>query len=656
MNSIKLLAASICLLSLPGCAYLTHYNNKEDVGGTQSNTKAVFIDAKQRAVFSTTIERTTYDENKKETSKKLVRAFCAEPSPDALSALAANVGLSASQKDKLDLLLNTQMAESAASIGIRTVAIQALRDITYRTCEGYAGGAITDVGLETLLRRFQSTMVSIIAIEQLTGAVRADQVKLGSSVGGVDGEAIKAAVTHAQTTSAALAAAQTEENKAKTEYTKAQADTAQKKAKISEADETAAKALIQKKDKGETLTDDEKDTLKTYDDNQKAISDAQTAEDQLKKTLDEKTALSVAKQQENDDAQKVLKAVSVGSGKASSQAEIETVAKAQAAANQQLSENVLGIVKSTLELGYAREVCTTMMGKMDPNAVVQTSAAFDMAMDASGTAFNDYQKARMEVDSKIAGLRSFKASLMAKGEEMDREKKALERLKTQVLDKKETREARDAKIAEKEVILQNLELVYKGMQSDYDQRLIDLSNAVAGVQNARTAADSKREQAMAISSPMSRCLSMLDVDRLKAQASIDEQNARTMLYASAADIVKAAITPGITPDNAQKLMTSLKDLLFTAAPASAQNGDATNGNGTAPSTTGVTTPPEKQPKDEKKSKDNGSKKEDWQKAVEDAVKGSATPPKSGSVIQQQDIVTPRELNPKGVVSRPAALE
>lgn len=42
----------------------------------------------------------------------------------------------------------------------------------YRNCEAYALGGASSIGLGTLQRRFQSTMVAILAIEQLTGAVR----------------------------------------------------------------------------------------------------------------------------------------------------------------------------------------------------------------------------------------------------------------------------------------------------------------------------------------------------------------------------------------------------------------------------------------------------------------------------------------------------
>jgi hypothetical protein len=89
----------------------------------------------------------------------LVPTVCAEPSPDALSALATTVGLSLSNADR-DYTANFALSEAGGSIGLRTQSIQLIRDSMYRLCEGYLSGALNEVAFETLHRRFQSSMVA----------------------------------------------------------------------------------------------------------------------------------------------------------------------------------------------------------------------------------------------------------------------------------------------------------------------------------------------------------------------------------------------------------------------------------------------------------------------------------------------------------------
>jgi hypothetical protein len=134
----------------------------------------ITIDASQRAVYSV----------KKNYGDKSWTAFCAEPSPDALSALASSFGLDASigtAAASKALGLSTNNLDSTASIGLRTQTIQLLRDAMYRLCEGYASGALDDTGFTRLQRRYQHIMLSLLAIEQLTGPVIAQQVALSGS-------------------------------------------------------------------------------------------------------------------------------------------------------------------------------------------------------------------------------------------------------------------------------------------------------------------------------------------------------------------------------------------------------------------------------------------------------------------------------------------
>lgn len=102
--------------------------------------------------------------------------ICAEPSPDALQATAAALaGSGSSEKAAAALSVAFSNAEAATSIGLRTQAIQLLRDSYYRLCEAYLNDGIDSISYDVLQRRFQAQITTLLAIEQLTGATRAAQ-------------------------------------------------------------------------------------------------------------------------------------------------------------------------------------------------------------------------------------------------------------------------------------------------------------------------------------------------------------------------------------------------------------------------------------------------------------------------------------------------
>ncbi len=58
---------------------------------------------------------------------------------------------------------------------------QAQAELLYRVCEAYANKAISGFEVHRQLRRFQNTMVALMAIEQLTGAVQGPNASLTGS-------------------------------------------------------------------------------------------------------------------------------------------------------------------------------------------------------------------------------------------------------------------------------------------------------------------------------------------------------------------------------------------------------------------------------------------------------------------------------------------
>jgi hypothetical protein len=142
------------LFSFSGCAKLNSIHRTLDV----NEEKGALIDIKQRAIIV-----------KKRGTEIVV---CAEPSPDALSAYAAELAGKADVPAEISAELAAAFQEGSSYVGLRTQSIQLLRDSLYRLCEGYANGALDKPQYSTLMRRYQKYMVALLGIEQLTGSLR----------------------------------------------------------------------------------------------------------------------------------------------------------------------------------------------------------------------------------------------------------------------------------------------------------------------------------------------------------------------------------------------------------------------------------------------------------------------------------------------------
>lgn len=178
MRSLHL-ALAIAAALLQGCAYLTHY--KSDLGDPELGLS---VDAKQRVILRGPKEA-YFDPDSGE--RFISRRICAEPSPDALAAIGASLGgsfLSGPESGQLAAALG----ESASSIGLRTTSIQLMRDAMYRACEAYLSGGISHTDYTDLQAHSQNLIVGMLAIEQLTGAVQAQQVSIVTNAGSGSGD------------------------------------------------------------------------------------------------------------------------------------------------------------------------------------------------------------------------------------------------------------------------------------------------------------------------------------------------------------------------------------------------------------------------------------------------------------------------------------
>ena len=179
----KAVSVSLCLAVaafLAGCGATMNTSYRSE---STDNLKAISVDAKQRFVFIKTKPDGTHS------------IVCPEPSPDALSAGSISISVDASKAQLAELKAAISSAEQAASIGLRTQSISLLRDqLAYmcllRMADSRDGAHLDQYSL--LFKRYQSAVLGVLAIEQLTGAVKAPAVTVSASgTATVNVEAVK---------------------------------------------------------------------------------------------------------------------------------------------------------------------------------------------------------------------------------------------------------------------------------------------------------------------------------------------------------------------------------------------------------------------------------------------------------------------------------
>lgn len=168
--------SSLCLV-FTGCS--PYYTNQVSHPVWDSST--IFVDGKQRAVMTGAIERWEQKTDEDTTRTWESRRVCAEPSPDAISALSSSISLAVDADNENSLQIAQGLSEAASYIGLRTQSIQLLRDGMYRTCEAYLSGAISPGSYSLMMENYQRYMVGILAIEQLTGTIKSPPVAISAS-------------------------------------------------------------------------------------------------------------------------------------------------------------------------------------------------------------------------------------------------------------------------------------------------------------------------------------------------------------------------------------------------------------------------------------------------------------------------------------------
>lgn len=279
------------------------------------------------------------------------------------------------------------LQSSAGSIGLRTQSITLMRDALFRMCEAYNNGAINEFEVAAFLRRSQDLTAAVLAIEQLTGAVAANQVILTGNA-------------------AASATASLLSNQAAVEEAKKRV--AKKKEELKKAEET----LTKKKDSLTDVKKEEANKQKTYDDAKEADDDeSEVSTKEAKISLDAaKTETAKAEEEVKDaedevkdaeraldDAEKFEEAIrSVGeaaitsanasTGGAGEFSIVNSKKELDEKATEHIAKAVITIVEGVLNKEYSAEICLSYLiaisSKPSDSLLAREQFIYDFCSDA----------------------------------------------------------------------------------------------------------------------------------------------------------------------------------------------------------------------------------------------------------------------------------
>lgn len=144
-----------------------------------SDGNSAITDIKSRAIIASVNEQSKISKEDSAYSKSI--KICAEPSPDAITAYAAELAAKVQKGDDLSGGLTGAYQGSAGFTGQRTQTVQLLRDQLYRLCEANLNGWLRPAEYEMLLSRNQRYTLALMAIENLTDVIRPPAIILETS-------------------------------------------------------------------------------------------------------------------------------------------------------------------------------------------------------------------------------------------------------------------------------------------------------------------------------------------------------------------------------------------------------------------------------------------------------------------------------------------
>lgn len=158
---MRVLAITCTLAMMAGCTPAIHKSAKLGVVDTLS------VDAKQRLAFSVQVPGP---------DGKTRTVFCAEPSPDAMSAVAYSIsGNATGPNGQGSAEAAAAMQEAVSSFGRRSQTVQILRDGYYRLCEAYANGALSKEAYQHISTEVDGAIIATLAIDTLSGLTNSSQ-------------------------------------------------------------------------------------------------------------------------------------------------------------------------------------------------------------------------------------------------------------------------------------------------------------------------------------------------------------------------------------------------------------------------------------------------------------------------------------------------
>jgi hypothetical protein len=237
-----------------------------------------------------------------------------------------------------------------------------MRDALYRMCEAYSNGALGPVQVATLLGRSQDLTAVILAVEQLTGAVAANQVILTGTAGA---GASASLLSNQQLLDAAR---KDEETKTKNlEEAKQERDAAKKAVEDKRVEVAAAEdAYKQAIAPGSTAPESERNKLKSDLDGKKSDlaqleSELAAAESQIKTKEDllaESRQMRETIEDLKDSALTNAVANTTGAGQFSIPVQRKELSKE---ATESIAKAVQGMVEKVLAKEYTHDSCMALL-------------------------------------------------------------------------------------------------------------------------------------------------------------------------------------------------------------------------------------------------------------------------------------------------------
>lgn len=345
-RTVEIASLLFAAILASGCANLTSINRTTAL---PNESRAVHLDIKQRALIAK--PKTEYEP----------AMVCAEPSPDALSAFASALSGGVSIPAQGAGSAAGALHEAAASIGLRTQSITLMRDSLYRLCEAYYNGQLTRPQVMLLMARSQDLTATVLAVEQLTGAVAASQAGLGGSAGGSSSATLLSNAKALAQARELEANATAQLNEAKQEVIATKAEKAQIEQTIQEKDTEISALTLESDAARKAELEEAKKALEANLSKLTSKLDGQQARvESLKANLDTLSEARAAMEQQHDSG---ISLASTDTGSSARFSNPVTRVTLTDASVEKIATSVDRIVTTVLTKQYIVETCLALLTK-----------------------------------------------------------------------------------------------------------------------------------------------------------------------------------------------------------------------------------------------------------------------------------------------------